>query len=180
MDGGGPAAPGTVSVHPAHTEFNHPMRIETRTLGAVEVTPESFLTLPEGLVGYEGEREYALVQPERYAPFSWLLSFSDPDLALPVLEARRIAPEYQPAWNNTDRRAIGAVESDALDVYLVANLEPSTGALTVNLRAPILVHPATRLGRQVVLSDGRYAIDHPVRTAHAHETSAEGSAKHAA
>ena len=156
------------------------MRIETRTLGAVDVTPESFLTLPEGLVGYEGEREYALVQPERYAPFLWLLSFSDPDLALPVLPASRVAPGYTPAWGNGDRRAIGAVESDALDVYLVANLDASTGALTVNLRAPILVHPATRLGRQVVLSDGRYAIDHPVRTAFAHAEATEDSTKHAA
>ena len=156
------------------------MRIETRTLGAVEVTPESFLTLPEGLVGYEGEREYALVQPERYAPFLWLLSFSNPELALPVLDARLVAPSFGPAWGNGDRRAIGAVESDALDVYLVANLDTSTGALTVNLRAPILVHPATRLGRQVVLSDGRYAIDHPVRAAQTHVESTEDSAKHAA
>jgi flagellar assembly factor FliW len=140
------------------------MRIHTHSLGEVEATPESFLTLPDGLVGYEGEREFALVAPADYAPFRWLLSFSDPELALPVLEARLVAPDYLPALSNGDRHALGAVESDVLEIYVVASTDPAKGGLTVNLRAPIVVHKATRLARQVVLSDGRYAIDHVVGT----------------
>lgn len=138
------------------------MRIHTRSLGEVEATPESFLTLPDGLVGYEGQREFALVSPAHYAPFQWLLSFSDPELALPVLEAKRVVPDYAPTFSNGDRHALGAVESDALEVYVVASTDPAKGGLTVNLRAPIVVHKATRLARQVVLSDGRFAIDHLV------------------
>ncbi len=156
------------------------MRIETRTLGAVDVTPESFVTLPEGLVGYEGEREYALVQPERFTPFHWLLSFSDPDLALPLLPAHVAVPAYEPTFANADRRAIGAVESDALELYLVASLDTQTRQLTVNLRAPIIVHPGTRLGRQVVLAEGRYAIDHPVGGTTSHTETHGTTAKHAA
>jgi flagellar assembly factor FliW len=138
------------------------MRIRTRSLGEVEATPESVLTLPDGLVGYEGQREFALVAPADYAPFQWLLSFSDPELALPVLEAKRVVPDYAPSFSNGDRHALGAVESDALEIYVVASTDPAKGGLSVNLRAPIVVHKATRLARQVVLSDGRYAIDHLV------------------
>jgi flagellar assembly factor FliW len=138
------------------------MRIHTRSLGEVDATPESFLTLPDGLVGYEAEREFALVSPADYAPFRWLLSFSDPELALPVLEARLVAPDYLPTLSNSDRHALGAVESDALEIYVVASTDQAKGGLTVNLRAPIVVHKATRLARQIVLSDGRYAIDHVV------------------
>jgi flagellar assembly factor FliW len=156
------------------------MRIETRTLGAVEVTPESFVTLPEGLVGYEGEREYALVEPERFSPFRWLLSFSDPDLTLPLLPADMVVPDYAPQFANADRRAVGAVESDVLELYLVASLDPNTKQLSVNLRAPIIVHPGTRLGRQVVLSDGRYAIDHPIPGATSNVDSRGSALKNAA
>ena len=138
------------------------MRIHTRSLGEVEATPDSFLTLPGGLVGYEAEREFALVAPADYAPFRWLLSFSDPELALPVLEARLVAPDYLPTLTNGDRHALGAVESDALEIYVVASTDPAKGGLTVNLRAPIVVHKATRLARQIVLSDGRYSIEHVV------------------
>ena len=99
------------------------MRIQTHHLGEVEATPESFLTLPDGLVGFEGQREFALVSPADYAPFRWLLSFSDPELALPVLEARLVVPEYQPALSNADRHALGAVESDQLEIYVVASTD---------------------------------------------------------
>jgi flagellar assembly factor FliW len=136
------------------------MRIQTRTLGAVEATPESFLTLPEGLLGYEDHKEFALVAPAAYAPFRWLLSFSDPDVAFPVLEARLAAADYRPALAATDARALGAAASDALEIYVIATHDSADGRLTVNLRAPILVHPVSRIARQVVLSDGRWAVDH--------------------
>lgn len=150
------------------------MRIQTRHLGEVEATPESFLTLPDGLVGFEGQREFALVSPADYTPFRWLLSFSDPELALPVLEARLVVPDYQPALSNGDRHALGAVESDQLEIYVVASTDAAKGGLSVNLRAPIVVHKATRLARQVVLSDGRYAIDHVVG-AHRPESSRQAA-----
>ena len=136
------------------------MRIQTRSLGAVEATPDSFVTLPEGLLGYEDHHEFALVTPAAYAPFRWLLSFTDPDVAFPVLEASLAAADYKPALAASDARALGAAASDALETYVIATFDPSDGRLTVNLRAPILVHPASRIARQVVLSDGRWAVDH--------------------
>jgi flagellar assembly factor FliW len=136
------------------------MRIQTRTLGAVDATPESFVTLPEGLLGYEEHKEFALVTPAEFAPFRWLLSFNDPDVAFPVLEARRVVPDFSPALAASDTRALGAVASDALEIYVIATLDAAAGRLTVNLRAPIVVHPVSRIARQVVLSDGRYAVDH--------------------
>ena len=136
------------------------MRIQTRTLGAVEATPESFVTLPEGLLGYEDHKEFALVAPTAYAPFRWLLSFADPDVAFPVLDARDVAADYRPALAANDARALGAAPADALEILVLAAIDPAQGSLTVNLRAPILVHPVSRIARQVVLSDGRWAVDH--------------------
>ena len=53
------------------------MRIQTRTLGAVEATPESFITLPEGLLGYETLGSDALLSiptPEHYLPLLYVLA----------------------------------------------------------------------------------------------------------
>ena len=138
------------------------MRIQTRHLGVVEATPESFITLPEGILGYEDHREFALVTPAEYAPFRWLLSFADPEVSFPVLEARLVAGDYHPALAATDARAIGAVESDSLEVYVLAAHDAAEGRLTVNLRAPIVLNPVSRLARQVVLSDGRWTVDHAI------------------
>jgi len=137
------------------------MRIQTRTLGAVEATPESFVTFPDGLVGYENEREFALVASADHAPFRWLLSFTDPDIAFPLLPAHLVADEYRPALGASDARAIGAVASDPTEVWILATVD-AEGRLTANLRAPIVLNPASRLARQVVLSDGRWTVDHVV------------------
>ncbi len=136
------------------------MRIQTRMLGAVEATPESFVTLPEGLLGFEDHREFALVTPAEYAPFRWLLSFRDPDIAFPVLEAHLVAEDYRPALAASDARTLGGGADETLEIYVIATHDPAEGRLTVNLRAPILVHPVSRIARQVVLSDGRWTIDH--------------------
>jgi flagellar assembly factor FliW len=158
------------------------MKIQTSTLGAIDATPDSFVTLPEGLLGYEDHREFALVAPADYAPFRWLLSFSDPNVSFPLLEAGLVASDYHPAFAPGDARAIGAVGSDALEVYVLAALDATDGRLTVNLRAPIVLNPASRLARQVVLSDGRWAVDHPVAgtATTKSDTRFEATARHAA
>lgn len=136
------------------------MRIQTQSLGAVEATPDSFLTLPEGLIGYEDQHEFVLVSPESQAPFRWLLSFSNPELAFAVLDPRKLVADYAPQFTSGDRRALGAVESDVLEVLVLASVDPATKQLSVNLRAPIAIHGATRTAKQIVLSDGRWAVDH--------------------
>ena len=148
------------------------MRIQTRTLGVVEATPESFVTLPEGLLGYEDHREFALVTPAEYAPFRWLLSFRDPDVSFPVLDARLLASDYHPAIGAGDTRALGASANDPLEILVLATLDPAEGRLTVNLRAPIVLHPTSRLARQVVLSDGRWTVDHAITGAPSKDSAA--------
>ena len=90
------------------------MRIETRALCAVEATPESFVTLPEGILGYDAQREFALVAPADYAPFRWLLSFDDPTISFPVLAAQQVAPDYHPpngeSWSMFHERVAAAWE----------------------------------------------------------------------
>lgn len=148
------------------------MMIQTRTLGAVDATPESFVTLPEGLIGYDDQREFALVASTDHAPFRWLLSFADPDVTFPLLPAQLVAEDYRPGLAASDARAIGAVGSDALEVYVIAAVD-AEGRLTANLRAPIVLNPQSRLARQVVLSDGRWTVDHLV--AHGNAVSREAS-----
>ncbi len=106
------------------------MMIQTRTLGAVDATPESFVTLPEGLIGYDDQREFALVASTDHAPFRWLLSFADPDVTFPLLPAQLVADDYRPGLAASDARAIGAVGSDALEIYVIAAVD-AEGRLTV-------------------------------------------------
>ena len=45
-------------------------------------------------------------------------------------------------------------------MLVLASVDAATRQLSVNLRAPIVIHGAARTAKQIVLSDGRWAVDH--------------------
>jgi flagellar assembly factor FliW len=143
------------------------MKIRTATLGVVEASPESFLTLPEGLIGFEEHREFALLALSDYEPFRWLQSFSDPGLAFPLLNPHTVTEAYEVSLTDGDRQALGLEAGEQPVLYAIASVSDSGAEVTVNLRAPLAINPRQRTARQVVLNDSRWEIQHPVyRRAH--------------
>ena len=162
---------------PIHARSQSPMRIQTRTLGRrrghARIVPHA-ARRPRRLRGRTRVR--ARLARDDYAPFQWLLSFSDPELALPVLDgAARRRPTTSPRGRTPTVTPSARSRATRSRSTWSPTSSPRRGALTVNLRAPIVVHPATRLARQVVLSDGRYAIDHS--SEREHRTSSRGGTK---
>ncbi|HKA24906.1 MAG TPA: flagellar assembly protein FliW [Candidatus Eisenbacteria bacterium] len=138
------------------------MKIHTATLGVVEAAPESFLTLPDGLIGFEEHKEFALLELADYRPFRWLQSFSDPGLSFPVLDPHAFVPAYEPSLSEADRAGLGFDPGETPLFYAIATVEDAGKSVTINLRAPLVVHPTRRIARQVVLADSRWEIQHPI------------------
>jgi len=138
------------------------MKIHTATLGVVEAAPDSFLTLPDGLIGFEEHKEFALLELSDYRPFRWLQSFSDPGLSFPVLDPIHFVPNYEPTLSEADRAGLGLEPGETPLLYAIATVEDSGKSVTINLRAPLVVHPRHRIARQVVLADSRWEIQHPI------------------
>jgi flagellar assembly factor FliW len=136
------------------------MKIHTATLGVVEASPDSFLTLPEGLIGFEDHKEFALLELADYAPFQWLQSFSDPGLSFPLILPSVAVQGYEPALPDADRQALGLEAGELPVIYCIASVAESGGDVTLNLRAPLLVNPRKHIARQVVLADARWEIQH--------------------
>ncbi len=140
------------------------MKIHTATLGVVEASPDSFLTMPEGLVGFEEHKEFALLALADYEPFRWLQSFSDPGLSFPLLDPCGVVPGYEPSLTETDRLSLGLEPSELPVIYAVASVSETGGEITLNLRAPLVINPRKRVARQVVLADSRWEVQHPILT----------------
>ena len=138
------------------------MKIHTATLGVVEAAPDSFLTLPDGLIGFEEHKEFALLELSDYRPFRWLQSFSDPGLSFPVLDPHAFVSGYEPSLSDADRAGLGFEPGEAPIYFAIATVEDSGKSVTINLRAPLVVHPKRRIARQVVLADSRWEIQHSI------------------
>jgi flagellar assembly factor FliW len=132
------------------------MKISTTRFGTIEFRSDDVLTFPEGLPGLEACTAWLLLADDHNNALGWLQSTSDPAVALAVVSPRRFVPDYQ---LRVTRGELGSQFARLVDeVRVLAIVAINAGAITLNLKAPVLIHLGQRLGRQVVASG-----DHPLQ-----------------
>jgi flagellar assembly factor FliW len=137
-----------------------PRILESRRFGRLEVSADQVLTLSAGLLGFEELREFCVVAPEALQPLTFLVSCDDPGVAFPVLPARMCLADYAPTIPPDAREAVQAEPGQALEILAICAVAQDTLTLHANLRGPVLINPARRLGYQVVLHDSPYSLRH--------------------
>jgi flagellar assembly factor FliW len=132
------------------------MQLVSSRFGVLAIAAEDVLYFPAGLPGLENCRTWVLLADARHEALAWLHSVSQPQVALAVVSPCRFVPGYRLRVSPKEITALGL---DSLrDVEVLAIVSSHAGQLTANLKAPLLIHPAKRLGRQVIASD-----DQPLR-----------------
>ncbi len=127
------------------------MQLRTTRFGSVAIDAEDVLQFPVGVIGFETCRRWVLLGDAQNESVGWLQSVDRPELALPVVSPRRFAPQYRIRVGA--RQLEGLRLDDSHRVYALLVLSEDQGAMTVNLRAPILINLNRRLGRQVITTD---------------------------
>ena len=122
------------------------------------------LTLSEPLPGFPGLRDYALVAADSAGLVFWLQSVVPDGPRFLTVPARPYFPDYAPTLPRAACAELGIDDATAADVYcLVTVPDGDVTAATANLRAPLVVNPATHRARQIVLTDGGHPIREPLR-----------------
>jgi flagellar assembly factor FliW len=137
--------------------------------GALALDPDHIILFPRGLLGFADQHHYMLADiPGNDAVFKLLQSVDDADLSFVVLPLDRSeGPIAGP-----DLVAAGAaleIEDASLAVLAIVTLRADAARVdfTVNLRAPLLIDTARRLGYQHVLANDVYSLRHPLPRADA-------------
>ena len=136
------------------------MIIETSRFGGIEVDDQRFLNFPQGLLGFPDDREYALVQTGEDSAFYWMQAVHRPELAFVVTDPRLFVPDYRVTIKADDLAQIGLQDASGSQVFTIVN--KIDDMLTGNLQGPLVINVATRVGKQLVLSDKRFATRHPL------------------
>lgn len=128
----------------------------------VQVTPDSIIELPLGLLGFEGIKKYVLLSNPGEEPFLWLQMMEAPNHSFLVVPPSAVNPEYRPELSEDDVRFLGLAEPDDALVVNIVTIRVQ-GKSTVNLKGPLVVNRRTRIGKQVIpLNAGRYPLQHPL------------------
>jgi flagellar assembly factor FliW len=130
--------------------------VETSRFGRLEINEEEILTVSGELIGLEGLRFFTLVDEPSTKPFRWLQSLEHPWIALPILSTHDLIFEYDLEIPYEELLEIGLKSTENAEIYIVATIPQVILHSHVNLRAPILFNPGTRLVRQVDLVDSGF------------------------
>jgi flagellar assembly factor FliW len=141
------------------------LEIRTTRYGEMETIqiPESaVLAFPEGVPGFERHRRFALIEDTRLAPFCWLQSLHDPLVGFLVIEAGLLLADYEFDISDPDVDLLGLDDAADARVLSILVVPENIRAMTANLQAPLIVNPAKRIAKQVILTDERFPLRHPV------------------
>ncbi len=127
------------------------MRIETERFGSLEIDERELFLFPQGLIGLETLRQWALLPDPENGSVAWLQSASRGDRALAVISPRVFVPDYRIHVSSRSLECL-QLRSDHR-TFVLTTVAGSVGQLTTNLRAPIIINLDRRLGCQVVTGD---------------------------
>lgn len=136
-----------------------PSAITTR-FGEIPLDAAKTLTFTYGLLGFADRQRYVLVDtPPPEVAFKLLQSLDDPELAFLVLP---LDPTNGPIARADVEAACRVLALDpgplALLGIVTLRREPPAVQFTVNLRAPLLLDTARRIGFQHVLANESYSL----------------------
>ena len=130
------------------------MKGDSTRFGTFEVKDDSVLIFPSGILGFPEWTKYVLLDHDTDAPFKWLQCMEAPELAFVVLDPAYFKLDYQVQIPLDALNEIQKQENDELSVVTILTI-PShdAGAVTANLRGPLIMNHRTRLCKQLVLSE---------------------------
>ena len=140
------------------------MQIKSTRFGEFEVPEELVVQFPEGLPGFEDQKQFAFLPytvDEDNSPFAYMQSVQDPDLTLLLADPFLFFKHYSLDLNDEDAEQLGLTDSEeTAGVYGVVAVPEKIDQMTVNLVAPIVVNWKEQKGMQIILDRSPYSTKH--------------------
>ncbi|MCL4515588.1 MAG: flagellar assembly protein FliW [Firmicutes bacterium] len=138
------------------------MKVVSSRFGTYEIPEEKIIAFPEGILGFEDEKRYVILEDGADSPFKWLHAVDDPDLAFIIIDPRLFYPSYEIVLSKDDGEKLSLQNPEDAVVYVIVVIPEDPSQMTANLQAPLVINSQNRIGRQVVLSDNRYSLKHKI------------------
>jgi flagellar assembly factor FliW len=137
--------------------------VETTRFGNITVEPDKVITLPQGMIGFPRRTRYLFVQHRPESPLHWMQSLDSGDLAFVVVNPLLFDPGYQVALGKAEMELLKVDKPEDIQVWVVVTIPPGhPEKMTANLRAPLVVNLANRLGAQIILDNQDLPVRKPL------------------
>jgi len=126
------------------------MLLYTTRFGTLRIENDDIIRFPEGLLGLRDCQTWVLLADAENDTLGWLQSTLRPDIALAVVSPRCFVPTYQLRLPRSELAPLQLGEVTQAQVLAIVGKNDQ--AITLNLKAPLVINLAARTGRQVIAS----------------------------
>lgn len=136
------------------------MKLKTKYFGEVDVDESESLLFATAVFGFEQIDRYIVLSDSSVpdSPFSWLQAMEEEDVCFVLTQPEAVCEMYAPALSQEDRALLGLAPGEKPVFRLITILPDDVTKATVNLKSPIVIHPAAKRAAQMILD-----ADYPVR-----------------
>ena len=141
------------------------MKINTRVFGEVDIAEEKVLAFDNGIIGLEDMKKFVLLYDSEKGEgdtITWLQSLDDADFAIPVINPYIVKQDYNPMVEDEMMASLGDLNPEDLMVFTTIKVPADITQMTVNFKAPIIIHAKTRKGCQIIAENDDYLVRQPV------------------
>ena len=137
------------------------MKIQTTNFGEIQIDKDKIIKFPEGIPGFENENEFFIILNEdKDNPFHWLQSFNNPNLSFVIINPFEIFEDYDILLPETAKSKLQITNEEDLAIYTIVVMPEDITKTTTNLLGPLVINVEEKLGKQVILEEGKYGTKH--------------------
>lgn len=133
------------------------MKVETTRFGTLELEEGDQIEFRKGLFGYDDVKRYVLLDHRPDSPLRWLQAVESAGLAFVVIDPCIFCPSYRFELSPDEGAVLGHTEGDVLMPLVIVGIPESPEEMTANLKGPLVVNTATRLGIQIIQGGDEYS-----------------------
>jgi flagellar assembly factor FliW len=141
------------------------MFITSKRYGSLEVPDNKIITMERPILGFESLRFFCLVEVNDLAPFLLMQSTEDPEIAFLVMNPLLFFPDYRIEINSQEIAELEVTDPNTVETYVIMTMVRKPRDITANLQGPILINTLNNRGKQLVLVNSNYRVQHSVMQA---------------
>lgn len=134
------------------------MKIKTTRFGELEVDKKDIIEFTEGLLGFENQKKFFIVDPGDQTLILWLQSTDDAATAFPIIEPKIFQPNYMVKLLPVELNSLALENLQNASVYTVLTIPQNVTEMSANLKAPVIINNKTKMARQIVLQDSKLEV----------------------
>ncbi|GAB3056929.1 flagellar assembly protein FliW [Virgibacillus ainsalahensis] len=128
------------------------MKLQTKYVGEVEIETSKIIQFTQGLPGFIDETEFVLIDLQNNPVFQVLQSVHSVDTAFIVTNPYHIYQDYSFDIDDKLLKSLDIKTEKDVVIRSIVTLKNPFQTSTINLKAPIIINPSSKKGKQYILN----------------------------